>query len=634
MSTMKNIVKYSLMLLFISALLFTSLPVINTVEAAGGTTYYVAADGTGDGLSESTPMSFVQANGTLLKGGDKMLFRRGDTFYGTFSPVTGSTSSNNRVEFGAYGSGALPIISRAKFADKAWTDAGIIEGKRFYKFDLSQASGVATDSRTANIGFMEDKNGVKYGTHHKTAAECVNEYDFFSDPFGAYCIYVYTDKDPYAALGTLKFNTYGSAFLMPSNIIVHDLHIADSGYGMTRKDKGEGSTQNIHIYNCVIDNIGGIFGYGGDGKTYSARAGNAIEFFDTAANCIVEYNLMRNTYDVAFTCQGRDPGQWRNIEVRYNIITYCTQAFEIWSTATDSGDGVNGVNFKNNLCISNGEGWGTPARGDTINVCDILTYSYDSPIWKMDITGNTFFHAKDYAAVYSIASVSFNEFTSKAIKAEYNHIYHVAADATVGRSQENNLSSRNPNVRVYNVGAKTISDMPFESWRAIANMDNNSDLTVIDPSKFASLDSLAKTTLDYDDLLKAAKDTGLNVEISREADPTGNQSASSTPTSSTPTSSTPTTSTDNTPSQTVSTPEGNTTDVSSDETSSEEVKEVVSYVYVGGENKVQPSKLWLVLTIVGAGVLLVAAEIVVVVITLKKRKAATPVAPETNETDK
>lgn len=622
MSTMKNIIKYSFMLLLITAMLFASLPVVNTVSAAGnGKTYYVAADGKGDGLSESNPMSFLQANGTLLKGGDRMLFRRGDTFYGTFSPVTGDTSSNNRIEFGAYGSGALPIISRAKIVDKPWTDAGVIDGKRFYKFDLSTASGAPTDLRTANVGFMEDKNGVKRGTHHKTAAECVNEYDFFSDPYGAYCVYVRSDRDPYEALGTLKFNTYGSAFLLPSNIVVHDIHLADAGYGMTRKERGEGTTQNIHIYNCVIDNIGGVFGYGGDGKTYSARAGNAIEFFDTAANCIVEYNLMRNTYDVAFTCQGNDPAQWKNIEVRYNIITYCTQAFEIWSGGVDANDGVNGVNFKNNLCISNGEGWGTVARGDTINVCDILTYGYTSPTWKMDLTGNTYFHAKDYASVYSVASVSFSQFIGKAIKADYNHIYHVANDATVFRSQENNLSSIAPAARVYKAGSKTISDLSLDSWRGVKGMDRNSDLTVIDPSKFTALDTLAKTTLDYDALLEAAKAAGLNVEITREG------SEADKPVSSDPIGSTGSTTTPNTtPSQVVSTPEGNnnTTEVSSDDASSNEIKEVVSYVYVGGENKVQPSKLWLVLVIAGAAVLLVAAEVVVVVLTLKKRKTAAP----------
>jgi len=45
--------------------------------------------------------------------------KRGDIFYGTFSPIVGSTDNESRVEVGAYGEGDLPILSMAKIVNKA-----------------------------------------------------------------------------------------------------------------------------------------------------------------------------------------------------------------------------------------------------------------------------------------------------------------------------------------------------------------------------------------------------------------------------------------------------------------------------------------------------------------------------------
>lgn len=509
----KTHVKRISMFLLIIAVFLSAVPLSSgTVSAVSNSTiYYIAADGTGDGLSESTPMSFAQANSATFEGGDKILFRRGDIFYGRFSPITTNIRSTSRVEFGAYGSGELPIISRAKIVSRAWTDAGTIEDKHFYKYDISE-TGVYSGLQdgTVNVGFMEDSNGVKYGIRRKTAAECVNEYDFYCDTTGGQYVYVYTDTDPYEFLGTLKFNAYGTAFLMPSNAVIHDIHVADAGYGFTRKSGNTESNKNIHIYDCVIENIGGIYGLTNNNTEYSTKAGNGIEFYGQAYDCVVEHNLFRDIYDVGFTCQGNSPSIWQNVIVRNNVFAYCTQAIEIWSGSSDEGSGVDRLDFVNNLCIGGGESWGTPARGDHINVCDVLTYGYESPVWRMNLSNNTYYHAVDYSTVYSIASVSLNAFLTKNITADNNYFYIASQYETIFRSQQNNLSSRYENTRVYVENNKTISDMDLTGWQLISGMDTNSTFTLIsDLSKYSSMEAAAKTLLSVNEIVNAAKTAGL-----------------------------------------------------------------------------------------------------------------------------
>ena len=71
-------------------------------------TYYVSATGsdTNDGLSSTKAWKTIaKINATIFLPGDSILFRTGDTFYGTLLPVT-----NGNV-FSSYGEGAKPIIT-------------------------------------------------------------------------------------------------------------------------------------------------------------------------------------------------------------------------------------------------------------------------------------------------------------------------------------------------------------------------------------------------------------------------------------------------------------------------------------------------------------------------------------------
>lgn len=73
-------------------------------------TYYVkVGGGTGSGLDDANAWSYAKFNSTPVAAGSIVRFKRGETFYGSFSAWPGS--SGNNVKFGTYGTGSDPIIS-------------------------------------------------------------------------------------------------------------------------------------------------------------------------------------------------------------------------------------------------------------------------------------------------------------------------------------------------------------------------------------------------------------------------------------------------------------------------------------------------------------------------------------------
>ena len=74
-------------------------------------TYYVSSTGTSSsGTDIADPMSLEEANKKTYISGDTILFKRGDTFYGTFAPKIAQV--NNKVTtVSDYGEGELPTFS-------------------------------------------------------------------------------------------------------------------------------------------------------------------------------------------------------------------------------------------------------------------------------------------------------------------------------------------------------------------------------------------------------------------------------------------------------------------------------------------------------------------------------------------
>ena len=97
--------------------------VFNTIASA--TDYYISSSGkdTNNGLSSSAPwktIAKVNSAFPIMKPADRILFKRGDTFYGTIT-ITKSGTLGHPIVIGAYGTGVNPIISSFSTLS-GWTD--------------------------------------------------------------------------------------------------------------------------------------------------------------------------------------------------------------------------------------------------------------------------------------------------------------------------------------------------------------------------------------------------------------------------------------------------------------------------------------------------------------------------------
>ncbi|HZG25630.1 MAG TPA: right-handed parallel beta-helix repeat-containing protein, partial [Chitinophagaceae bacterium] len=93
--------------------------------AARATTYYVSSEGSdqANGTTITSPWkTLAKINSTVLRQGDQVLFRRGDVFSGKVV-LQQSGTSQERIVFGAYGTGNKPVIS-GFVRVTGWTNIG------------------------------------------------------------------------------------------------------------------------------------------------------------------------------------------------------------------------------------------------------------------------------------------------------------------------------------------------------------------------------------------------------------------------------------------------------------------------------------------------------------------------------
>lgn len=586
---------------FMFLCLFTGMWTAIPSMAATGTVYYVAADGKdgNDGFSPEKPLSYMGARSTLLNGGDTMVFKRGDVFYGTFSPVILNTSKDKRVTIGSYGKGELPRISCVKIINNKWTK----DSNGFYKYNIIMGNYDGVQSDETNIGFMEDKNGKKWGVRRENASKCTGSYDFYCDDT---YIYVKSSSDPYSALGVLTLGINDPILQVSSYMNVRELNLQyTGGHGIVQKSKSE----YVTISDCVISDIGGAR----LGNTGFTKYGNAIEFYGSANNNTVERCIIRNCYDVGYTLQG--DGAWSGMVVKNNIFAYSTQAFELW-TVDKPNNGVNGCDFIGNICINQGEGWGTLARPDVfggqgqVTRTDILIYGYPAPILKVNVSGNIFYNRNEENRIYSASSYGIAFFQKASIN--NNHLYFPSTTSICASTDR--TSGQYGNI-----------DLTFKQWQEKYGHDKNSTFTEISNkgSKYAKLESLAMTSNNFSEILSAINAAGIKINITvppSKALP-GASSISSTTSgkktrstavsnkiSEATSSSIPTTTTTESESETTYTSEnlGTTTTVSKDNASDE-----VEYYY-------KLTTAGLVAIIIGAIVLLAGAGVVIYIFVIKK----------------
>ena len=408
-------------------------------------TYYVSSDGNSkDGLSENDPMNIKTLKSKNFITGDKILFKRGDIFYGTLK-IKPIILDNTTFVLSSYGDRkkGRPILTSYKIVNKneSWEK----ESDNIYRIDLTNLSKFSglndTSPESTRIGFIETKNKTKYYNVKRKLSELTELYDYYTNESH---LFIRTNgSTPYEELGELKVAPRIRILVIYANTKVEDLHIVGSGYSAIN---GAGVNNNIEIVNNLIEDIGGSYHY----DTLDERLGNAITFFETdVTNLKIHKNIIRNVYDVAFSIQG-EKGSGKNVTVSKNIFVLNSQDSEIWET--QEAQGIYTYTFEDNISFMQGRGWSYFARPDKYCASHalFLGYGFDNVVEKTNISFNNNF-VYNPRRIYFICNqldtyVLFQK--QNCIKSDFNH-YYLTNDSLIYR-EKYKFAERNNFIQDFN----------------------------------------------------------------------------------------------------------------------------------------------------------------------------------------
>lgn len=353
------------------------------MSAENGKKYFVSVYGTDKiGLSADSPMSYETAMKKVYSDGDEVLLRCGEEFVGpvAFKTDVKNSDAEHRVKISCYGEGALPKISASVDVE----DPDVFEKFSHNIYVADFRGDDKTHADINNIGYFRDGEGRRYCSSRDYMTGLKENFDYFFDKER---LFVYCDENPIIKLGKLRFVYRECLVRMYSNSEFCNLNICDTGgHGMI---KAEDICENVYIHDCVINDCGGsILCFSETDEP--TRYGNGIEFYNGGtSNILIENNLIRDCYDVAFTMQGHI-ATYDTVTVRHNVFITNNQSSEIWTMA-DLENGVKNYLYYENLSFAEGRGWGHTSRPDGKANTEILFYHYHSPILQMKCYGNIMF---------------------------------------------------------------------------------------------------------------------------------------------------------------------------------------------------------------------------------------------------
>ena len=413
--------------------------------ASPSPTFYVSASGddSADGLTYNTAWRTIQkANASLPGDGSKVLFRRGDAFYGELAPPFG-------CEVGAYGDGEKPILTMFKLLNRpqGWTESA--DG--IWGIDLGSPSSHDgyTATTDANIGYLM-VDGVAKPARKFQSTDLSEPWDFWCD-VPTNMLYVSASANPASLAADIKAAPNGIAYGDTGRVIhcalgqndIHDVHVTGTG------GCGIGGVgADVHVHDCLIDYIGGSE----LGRGTGIRYGNGIEHWVNVKRWLIEDNEIAQVYDAAWSPQGRagDDGSWEDLTVRNNHIHDCTQSFELWSTGSDSAGGFQRILVEGNRCERAGNSVFSDVRPDRTNGVHLLTYHWETPA-DVTVQGNTF---DDVVGAYSFHA--------------YNPVGYVTRNNTIRLRAGTKMQYQFP---------ETVEDAP--AWQATTGRETGSTITVL-----------------------------------------------------------------------------------------------------------------------------------------------------------
>ena len=171
---------------------------------------------------------------------------------------------------------------------------------------------------------------------------------------------------------------------------------------------GGGSTHDIVVRQCDFLFIGGGLQHRRpDGRP--VRYGNAVEFWSSARDSVVEDCRLGEVYDAALTNQGSETNVQENITYRCNRIWNSEYSFEYWNRGEASH--TRDIRFAYNVCVGAGRGWGHRQRPDQ-NGRHLMFYDNRAITTNVSVRRNLFcdaadslwrLHGRDWTAALDLA---------------------------------------------------------------------------------------------------------------------------------------------------------------------------------------------------------------------------------------
>ena len=316
---------------------------------AWGATYYVDATGGNDSnvgtATNNAWKTISKVNASAFSAGDSILFKRGETWR---EPLVVSSSglAGNPITFGAYGTGALPVLmaSTSKSNPIDWTADATV--------NIWFATGFPTDVGSIMV------NGTTVLTGKVSAKASLNSQGKFWHNKSDSSVYMYSTSNP-ATYYNNGIECWWKGIAASNGNIIYangknyldfqDLELKyGGGHGIQLVD-----TTGSNIRRLTISYVGGSY------LTGTTRYGNGIELWEGANTVTVENNTVSQTFDECLTSQSMGAVTRANITFQNNTGDKCGRAFA-FSTNTGSPT-IDNIYILNNTFTNSGLGWSVPA---------------------------------------------------------------------------------------------------------------------------------------------------------------------------------------------------------------------------------------------------------------------------------
>ncbi len=339
-------------------LIFIPLVFFSVAHMASATTYYVDATGgsnTNNGTSEVTAWQTVsKAVGFALLPGDIVLFKKGETFNGTLT-MNRSGSAGNLITFGAYGTGANPVInSGASYAVD-------IQNRSYLRFENLSIQGASTGQ------------ALVYGTISNI------QFDGVSFTGGTYNIYVLSGTQTGISFNNCTFSNSTTVGVSLSAATVN-FSLTNSSFsgGVVGLQIDSSSTSNITVSNTTFSShssyglssatgsniITGTF----DNLTVSGNGGAGMFFQGSSSNL----SLTNSTFSTNAGGIKIEPSTSKVVSslTLSNLNTSSNAGIGISLGGSGSGSGVVASNLTSNSNTPGGGGIRIARTWSNVSVSD------------------------------------------------------------------------------------------------------------------------------------------------------------------------------------------------------------------------------------------------------------------------